>query len=855
MYFDNVKKINVNKLIDNKYLIYAHVKDGHNEHLEEHIELCIKYFFRIINDKSLYSVFEKLENEFFKECSKETVNLFREMILNTIILHDMGKVNPYFQKKRLNNDLNIQEAAKYNNSHHSMLSSVIYIDYYFHQIKKFKKNERNILLDFMMMNAYIISRHHGQLTSFKEFKEKFTSDGEGEKLLVEDGQKELFEFTYTNKINISIKNILKIFKIIEDNIGNNSRDIQVYRYIYERLMLSILVACDFYATSEFMDGVEIRDIGIINNIDEFYNVYKQGEIYKSIRNYEKENYTEGKDLSNVTDINVLRDELFLDSEKKMVNNINSNIFYLEAPTGSGKSNVATNLSFKLIEQDKSKNKIFYVYPFNTLVEQNINTLKKIFQKEQNILNRIAVINSIEPIKTDKRFYENEEEKTELEYLEFYKKALLNRQFLNYPMVLTTHVTMFKYLFGISKEDIFPLHQLANSVIVLDEIQSYKNLIWGEIITFLTCYAKLLNIKFIIMSATLPNLDKLSLSTGSTIRLIEDRNKYFKNPIFKNRVNVDYSLLSSENILEDLYEHIKQKSLLDKRILVEFINKNSAYTFYNKLKNDEEISCEVELMTGDDNISERERILNKVKESKRIILVATQVVEAGVDIDMDIGYKNISLFDSEEQFLGRINRSCKKSGCIVYFFKLDEAKTIYKGDVRNNKDITLNHEFVREILIEKNFNKYYEVVLDRLRSITGGMNKLNIDSFFSDTVGNLDFNEVDERMKLISDDRKQISIYLSSNLVKNNGENICGNEVWENYKQLLLNENMNYAEKRIKLSIIKSQMNNFIYEIKWSENFIYNDRIGELYFIEDGGKYFKDGKLDREKFISGIGDFI
>mgnify|MGYP000169888704 CR=1 FL=1 len=49
----------------------------------------------------------------------------------------------------------------------------------------------------------------------------------------------------------------------------------------------------------------------------------------------------------------------------------------------------------------------------------------------------------------------------------------------------------------------------------------------------------------------------------------------------------------------------------------------------------------------------------------MILVATQVIEAGVDIDMDIGFKDISRLDSEEQFMGRINRSGKKDG-VVYF---------------------------------------------------------------------------------------------------------------------------------------------------------------------------------------------
>ncbi len=55
------------------------------------------------------------------------------------------------------------------------------------------------------------------------------------------------------------------------------------------------------------------------------------------------------------------------------------------------------------------------------------------------------------------------------------------------------------------------------------------------------------------------------------------------------------------------------------------------------------------------LSKEKRIIEKVKKLSNLILVATQVVEAGIDIDMDIGYKDISKLDSEEQFMGRINR--------------------------------------------------------------------------------------------------------------------------------------------------------------------------------------------------------
>lgn len=81
--------------------------------------------------------------------------------------------------------------------------------------------------------------------------------------------------------------------------------------------------------------------------------------------------------------------------------------------------------------------------------------------------------------------------------------------------------------------------------------------------------------------------------------------------------------------------------------------------------------------------------------------------------------------------------------------------------------------------------------------------------------------------------------------------ICGMK----YRKLLIDKKMDYSKRRVKLSEIRSKMNNFIYEIKWSYDFPYNDRLGDLYFIEDGYKYFKEGKLDKEKFITGIGDFI
>lgn len=886
MYLKFLDYIDVDDLTKENYKVFAH-KDNENikekETLKIHIELCKKYFKRIYEDKELEKIFFNFENIFLKNPLEEEKELFRKMLLGIISLHDIGKINPNFQKEKMDNDLKI-DMGLISDTNHSIYSSIIYIDYFLEEIlnlgKAYKigKDNKDVFFALLILNSYIISKHHSPLDDIKLY------SGDFGKLMVEfeeykiGGIKNVIEPVYfkklrlnKGKINLIIDRFKEFNKIIleEENETKNSINL----YTYERFMLSILIACDYYATSEYMSGTEINDIGTIKDIGKFYKSFREGEIYKHIREYEKSEYGKNQDFSKVDNINILRNEMFLDAEKEMVKNLNKNIFYLEAPTGSGKSNVANNLAFKIIEKDPSKNKIFYVYPFNTLIEQNVEALEKIYKTNKEVLEEIAVINSLFPIKeVIKDNYERDSYFENEEYID-YSKSLLNRQFLNYPMILTTHVSLFSYMFGTTKENIFAFHQLANSVIILDEIQSYKNLIWREIIEFLNEFSKLLNIKIIIMSATLPNLEELLNSKGleneNSVNLIKNRDKYFKNKKFKNRVKVDYSLmdLEDEEIFEKLIEKLKEYE--GKKRIVEFINKKSAYKFFQELKSKEElgeIKSEIRLLTGDDNSVERKNIIDEIKGNKlkypleNIILVSTQVIEAGVDIDMDIGFKDSSILDSEEQFLGRINRSCLKEDSIVYFFNLDDAVSIYKEDVRKNSNLTLKNKELREILKEKQFNKYNELVNESLLEVTSRENSNNTREFFKNSVGNLNFSEIEKKMRLIDKKENEIQIFLAYELeVKDNKEEsikkINGEDVWQKYKKLLLNNDIDYAEKIIKLSKIKADMNYFIYRIKTNQNFSYNDRIGELIYISNGEDFFENGKLNKTLFEKDIGEFL
>lgn len=643
-------------LVKNLNRYKAHKKSKDNEIIYEtllaHTELTNKYFFKFWQSKNSDEIFDRFCDVFWQKenidnkLKNKAKDLLKEIIMTIPIFHDIGKVNPNFQLMKLKvNDFKENEA--YVNTHHSFLSSMFYMDYC-RKLVYDEKNEDeivNLLAEFILYNGYIIARHHSELGSLTEFTKLINLDDDTYfsklKRIINN------EDIYSVKIDFIKSDIEDMFRNLNkvdkdaEKVGKRSIKQGVYLSIYIRWLYSLLVASDYYATSEFMNEADFSENTDLNDIDKWDSVYENTDLLKNIRQYQQERYPiSNEELNTVTDINILRSEIFCEVEEKIKANTDENIFYLEAPTGSGKSNTAINASFKLMQHDKRLQKIFYIYPFNTLVEQNLETLEKVFADNEDIKQNIAVINSITPIKVSEKDLNDNEEK------DVYQKALLDRQFLNYPMILSTHVSLFNIIFGNRQSDVLAFYQLANSVIVLDEIQSYKNKIWAEIICYLKELAKMFNIKIIIMSATLPDLDILSRFQAQAVDLLENSSRFFAVDCFKNRVKLNYDLLKvdKDSILDELKTHLKQYLKSDKKILIEFIKKKTAHDFWVDLQENEDFKdVQIEYLSGDDSIAERKRILDKVKKATdTIILVSTQVIEAGVDIDMDIGYKNGSV---------------------------------------------------------------------------------------------------------------------------------------------------------------------------------------------------------------------
>lgn len=401
-------------LNNNKYIYYAHTKENSNdkELLYSHLELTFRYFEKMESYKNL----DKKVNEMIKQTFKIDEILVQkvyDLFKSAIYYHDIGKINPTFQKEKMDNDLNVKVDRI--DSTHAALSARIYIDC----MQKAIDEEVNTPKDRMILYytvyyfGYIISRHHTSLEGISEFEEAIKSKNIPQ---IDDSKNGTYE-TLLKKIEIFIKTIKP------DSIG---------LYVLCKLLYSCMVIADFYATYEYMTGNKVP-VDTQKN-DDLFKQYEQSKLINGIREYEKGNIQ-------LDGINKLRSDIFLEAEKNLLSNQNNDIYYIEAPTGSGKTNMAINVARILYENNSNIKSVQYIFPFNTIIEQTAYTFDNYFEKYQDY----TVINSINSMVKDGN-----------EQLD-YEMAYMKNAFRQYPIVITSHVNLFNTLFGNGKEANYALY--------------------------------------------------------------------------------------------------------------------------------------------------------------------------------------------------------------------------------------------------------------------------------------------------------------------------------------------------------------------------------------------------------------
>lgn len=789
-YFKSAKEI-INELSAlSDFLINADTYFAHlpkldsslpSETLEEHINLVNKYALALIEKHKLDEVINKLIADYDDNGGERSSNYLKKLFINTIFFHDFGKINEHFQVDKMKNS-SFREICPNNSpigSTHSALGAYVYLTKHLHEIAlEYNFNPR--LLTACIYLSYSIFKHHGSrftddslsTTNFDEFQAKFKFEEVTQFLsnyLVCFGYQ-----VHPNIIQMIGKNnwLQSNLKLIE----NNSFSL----YALCRLNFSLLTASDYLATNEYMNQTPLKEFGVLSlkRINEIYaKVTREEWINKAEakRNYNKTIFEKIDDyelqyptIASGDNLNILRTEMAIELLRNIRRNYNQNLFYIEAPTGGGKTNLSVLATLELLKLHQGTyNKVFYVFPFTTLITQTYKSLKEtLFLHDDEMVE----LHSTAGMKIKENQDDGKYGQDKLNYI--------NHLFVNYPFAFLSHIRFFDILKTNEKETNYLLHRLANSIVVIDELQSYNPEHWDKVIYFIQQYAEKFNIKFILMSATLPKLDKLNVIKNQVQNFVyllpDSKTKYFKNPNFAGRVTFNFELFESKDLqLQEIANRLlvesesyalkdfgKTKPRGSVYTIIEFIFKKTATEFYELIQ-ESDFFDEVMLLSGTILPHRRKEIINFLKNKnnrqRKVLLVTTQVVEAGVDIDMDLGFKDRSLIDSDEQLAGRINRNVNKECCTLFLFNYNKEAIIYGKDKR----LELTRKFIdkatyQAILSNKDFDKLYDLVLNDRNEWNSKEMVVGFQEY-EDKIKHLKYQSVHEKFKLI--DQNNISCFV------------------------------------------------------------------------------------------------
>ncbi len=347
------------------------------------------------------------------------------------------------------------------------------------------------------------------------------------------------------------------------------------------------------------------------------------------------------------------------------------IYQLCVPTGGGKT--LSSLRYALEHAGQyNKDRIFYIIPFTTIIDQNAKVIKDILKRDDVILEHHSNL-----IKDNKH--------------EDYK--LLTERWSS-PIILTTMVQFLNTLFSGGTQDIRRMHNLANSVIILDEIQSVPVKCIHMLNGALNFLSKLCNATIILCTATQPLLSEtekpLLLSTPTDIiENIQDKFRQFR------RVDVKNKCINGGYDITELTGFVLEKMEVVKSTLVIFNTRKSVRELFNQLKRTNDILPKEERfhiyhLSTYMCPKHRMEVLDNIKAklgTEKVICVSSQLIEAGVDVSFECVVRAVAGLDSIAQAAGRCNRHGEKSCADVYIVNVKDEGLSMLPDIKEGQICT------------------------------------------------------------------------------------------------------------------------------------------------------------------------
>lgn len=329
-------------------------------------------------------------------------------------------------------------------------------------------------------------------------------------------------------------------------------------------------------------------------------------------------------------------------------------FSMTLPTGMGKTLCSLNWALHHAVAHPNIKRIVVVLPFISIIDQTANELKSIFKDYDVVLEHHSNV-----------IYEGASEEDNC----IDPKHLATENW-DYPIIVTTAVQFFESLFSNQRSKCRKLHNLQDSIVIFDEIQTLPADLAECTMRMLNDMLSLCRCSFLFCTATQPDFQ-----TRQDFRGIDKITSLVEDPdaIFAATKRVEYcSILDYE---PQSFEDIADK-VLDQQnsVLIVCNTKKKALALYDNIKERSEIPI-FHLSTNMCQIHRME-IINKVKamlkSGEKLILCSTQLIEAGVDMDFPVVFRELAPLESIIQSAGRCNREGKLECGKVYLFQLEDS---------------------------------------------------------------------------------------------------------------------------------------------------------------------------------------
>lgn len=418
-----------------------------------------------------------------------------------------------------------------------------------------------------------------------------------------------------------------------------------------------------------------------------------------------------------TPVNRIRSEIYTECVKSA--ELPQGVFRLTVPTGGGKtrSGMAFALKHAAIH---GLQRVVVAIPYTSIIDQNAGIYRDILG-EQNVLEHHSAIDV-----PDSDQYSEEDVKKEL-----------TAENWGVPVVVTTTVQLFESLFSNKRSKCRKLHNLARSVIILDEVQTLPLGMVQPIISILRELVENYHVTLVLSTATQPAFEGdspyLKGFTNCT-EIVSSPKKYF-DELKRVEYRVEHEPWSWERVAEEMRSRDQVLCVLNSR-------KDAVALF--KLLDDPEALHLSTLMCP----AHRRNVLNEIRRrldnSLPCRVVSTQVIEAGISLDFPCVMRAVGPLDRIVQAAGRCNREGRMNGLGEVIVFTPEEGRAPKGAYRTAMaDATRILSSPQCDLSDPDiFNKYFGLLWQDCMLDAKGIEPLR---------RRLDFKEVADRFKMIDGD--------------------------------------------------------------------------------------------------------